>query len=139
MISIAELQDIADKEKTVEKEAAKVKYAKDLAIYRDRIQKIHSNIMSHIQEQILLAMKINRNYAGLYLDDFKKIFASVNKHDSGEILCYMLDENREPSSAYRKALQEEAKTIRKEFAQAGIKKIARGGQYMGDPYIRIYF
>lgn len=139
MISIAELQDIATKEKTAEKEAAKAKYVKDLVVYRDKVKQIRSKVMEHLQDIILTAMKRDQNRAGLYRDDFKKLFATVNEYDSGEILCYIFDENRKVLTAYDKVLQEEGKIIRNELMKAGIKEIIKNNGYMGEPYIYIYF
>jgi hypothetical protein len=139
MINIADLKDIVKRQIDAEKAADEAKYAKDLAMYRDKIKQIHSNVMHYIQEQILIAIKRNQDRVGLRSYSFKEFFAAVNKYDTGGILCYVLDENRKALTAYDKALQEEGKVIREELMEAGVMKIIKNNGPMDEPYIYIYF
>ena len=52
MISIAEMKTIAEKEREVEKQAKKVKYEKDLAMYRDRLKEVKPKLMNGIEKRI---------------------------------------------------------------------------------------
>lgn len=136
MVSITELQDIAEKEKVAEAEARRAKYAKDLAECRDKVRQLRPQVIDYIQERIIYAMKQNKNVVGLYCGEIKKIFITANKYDHGELLWFMYDKNLKAGSAYSAALKEEAEIICKELSDAGVKSISKNDSiYQADIYV----
>lgn len=139
MISIAELKDIATKEKLAEDKAAEAKHVRDLAMYREKIKKVHPEFIEYIQEEILSAIKRGKTKVGIYKYKIDALYASVSEYYPYEILCYMYEPDRIANTAYEIAIKEEAEAIRKELFESGIKGIEKGSRFMGEPYLYLLF
>lgn len=138
MISLIEMQEIADAEKEAEIKARQAKYQKDLAVYRDRVKNVRQPFIEYIQAAIINSLKCGCKTANLYKTPVAEIFASVlnsRYHDSYEILWHLYDPERPTLNAYNKALQELAISVREELFAAGVKDIIKGGPFVGDPEI----
>ena len=135
MISIKEMKELAQKEVKAEKELAKIKFDKDLAMYRDKLSKVKPKLMDYIEKCIYNGLKYN-NKIGLYKHPVEDIFNPINKYGDN-VLYYLADPNRKTVSAYDVASKELADEIREELFKAGVVKITknRDSCYMGEPYL----
>ena len=136
MISIAEMKTLAEKERKVEKQAKKVQYEKDLAMYRDRLKEIKPKLMKGIEKRIYNGIKYKHNGIGLFTSSFEELFKPINKYGTS-ILVYLVKPEYEANDAYTTALKELAEEVRKELFAAGIKKIIKNSNscFIGEPYI----
>lgn len=123
MISIKEMKELAQKEMKVEKELAKVKFDKDLAMYRARLKEVKPKLMEYIEKCIYNGIKNNSKitlYACHVDDMFKPII------DYGDnLLYYLADPTLEPYDAYTTALKELANVVRQELFDAGVVAIIK--------------
>ena len=135
MISIKEMKELAQKEVKAEKELAKIKFDKDLAMYRDRLKEVKPKLMDYIEKCIYNGLKYN-NKIGLYKHPVEDIFNPINKYGDN-VLYYLADPNRKTSSAYEVALKELADEISYELLEAGVKAIIKNENscFIGEPYI----
>lgn len=135
MISIAEMKELAEKEVKAEKELAKFKYNKDLAMYRDRLKEVKPKLMKYIEKCIYNGLKYNSKI-GLYKSHIEDIFNPINEYGDN-VLIYLEDTTREPYDAYSTALKELADEVRQELYEAGIKHIVLNDKncYTGEPYL----
>jgi hypothetical protein len=136
MISIAEMKTIAEKEREVEKQAKKVKYEKDLAMYRDRLKEVKPKLIKGLENRIYTGLKNNHNNIGLYKSAFEDLFKPINKYGTS-ILVYLVKPEYEANDAYTTALKELAEEVRKELFGAGVKRIKKNSHscFAGEPYL----
>lgn len=135
MISIDKMKELAEKEVKAEKELAKVKYDKDLAMYRTRLKEIKPELMEYIEKCIYNGIK-NNSKIGLYRCHIDDIFNPII--DSGDsIIYYLADPTLEPYGAYNTAIKELADVVRQELFDAGVVKITKNKNscFMGEPYL----
>ena len=127
MISIAEMKELAEKEKELDK----VKYEKDLAQYRDKLNKVKPKLMEYIEKCIYNGIK-NNSKIGLYTSHIENIFKYGD-----DVLYYLANPNRKDVSAYEVALRELANEVREELFNAGVKAIIKNENSccMGEPYL----
>lgn len=135
MISIKEMKELAQKEVKAEKELAKVKFDKDLAMYRDRLKEVKPKLMDYIEKCIYNGLKYN-NKIGLYKHPVEDMFKSIDKYGDN-VLYYLADPNRKTVSAYDVASKELANDVREELFNAGVVKITKHKDscFMGEPYL----
>lgn len=136
MISIAEMKTLAEKERKVEKQAEKLKYEKDLAMYRDRLKEIKPKLMQGIEKRIYNGLKYNHNSIGLFISSFEELFKPINKYGTS-ILVYLVKPEYEANDAYTTALKELAEEVRKELFAAGVKRIVKNSNscFTGEQYL----
>ena len=135
MISIDKMKELAEKEVKAEKELAKVKFDKDLSMYRDRLKEVKPKLMEYIEKCIYNGLKYN-NKIGLYKHPVEEMFKSIDKYGDN-ILYYLADPNRKTVSAYDVASKELANEVREELFKAGVVKITKNidSCFMGEPYL----
>lgn len=135
MISIDKMKELAEKEVKAEKELAKVKYNKDLAMYRDRLKEVKPKLMKYIEKCIYNGLKYNSKI-GLYKSPVEDMFKPIRNYGDN-VLYYLADPNRKTVSAYEVALKELADEISYELLEAGVKAIIKNENscYMGEPYL----
>lgn len=131
MISIAEMKTLAEKEVKAEKELAKVKYNKDLAMYRDRLKEIKPKLMEYIEKRIYNGIKI-----GLYKSYIEDMFNPINTYGDN-VLIYLADPTLKLYDAYSTAIKELADVVREELFDAGVKHIVSNPRncYAEEPYL----
>lgn len=135
MISIAEMKELVEKEVKAEKESAKIKYDKDLAMYRDRLKKVKPKLMEYIEKCIYNDIKYNNSVIKLYTQPFEEMFKPINKYGTN-ILFYLSNNNLKPNDAYDVAIKELAEEVRQELYSAGVKRIIENSNcIVGQPYI----
>lgn len=135
MISIAKMKELAEKERKAEKQAEKVKYEKDLAMYRDKLKEVKSKLMEYIEKCIYNGLKYNSKI-GLYTYHTVDMFKPIR--DCGDnVLYYLADTTLETYDAYTTALKELANDVRQELFDAGVKRIVNNPRncYAGEPYL----
>jgi hypothetical protein len=76
MLSIDKMKELAQKEVLAEKELAKVKFDKDLAMYRARLKEIKPKLMEYIEKRIYIGIKTNSKI-GLYTRHVDDMFKSI--------------------------------------------------------------
>lgn len=135
MISIKEMKELAQKEVKAEKELAKVKFDKDLTMYRDRLKEVKPKLMDYIKKCIYNGIK-NNSKIRLYTSHVEDIFNPINEYGDN-VLIYLADTTLEPYDAYNTALKELANEVREELFNAGVKCIIRNENscFMGEPYL----
>ena len=135
MISIAEMKELAEKEIKAEKELAKIKYDKDLAMYRARLKEVKPKLMEYIEKRIYNGLKCN-NRIGLYKSHVEDMFNPINEYGDN-ILIYLEDTTLKPYDAYSTAIKELADVVRQELFDAGVKRIVLNPRncYTGEPYL----
>jgi len=136
MISIAEMKTIAEKEREVEKQAKKLQYEKDLAMYRDRLKEVKPKLMKGLEKRIYNGLKNNHSNIGLYKSSFEELFKPINKYGRN-ILVFLAKPEYEEYDAYTTALKELANEVRKELFGAGVKRITKNSHscFAGEPYL----
>ena len=136
MISIAEMKTIAEKERKVEKQAEKVKYEKDLAMYRDKLKEVKPKLMDYIERCIYNGIKYCHSNICLYTSSFEGLFKPINKYGTN-ILVLLANQGYESHDAYDVALKELAEEVRKELFAAGVKRIIKNSHscFAGEPYL----
>lgn len=135
MISIAEMKTLAEKEVKAEKELAKVKFDKDLAMYRDRLKEIKPKLMNYIEKRIYNGIK-NNSKIGLYKSHVEDMFNPINEYGDN-VLIYLADTTLEPYDAYSTAIKELADVVRQELFDAGVIKITNNPRncFIGEPHL----
>lgn len=136
MISIAKMKTLAEKEREVEKQAEKVKYEKDLAMYRDKLKEVKPKLMDYIERCIYNGIKYCHSNICLYTSSFEELFKPINKYGTN-ILVLLANQGYEAHDAYDVALKELAKEVRKELFAAGVKRIIKNSNscFAGEPYL----
>lgn len=125
MISIDKMKTLAQKEVKAEKELAKIKYNKDLAMYRDKLKEVKPKLMEYIEKRIYIGIK-NNSKISLYTRHVDDMFKPII--DYGDNILYDLaDPTLEPYDAYTTALKELADDVRQELFDAGVKAIILSG------------
>lgn len=121
MISIDKMKELAQKEVLAEKELAKVKFDKDLAMYRARLKEVKPKLIECIEKRIYIGIK-NNSKIGLYYCHVDDMFKPITEYGDS-IIYYLADPTLEPYDAYTTALKELANEVREELFDAGVKAI----------------
>ena len=139
MFSISELKNIA----ITRKEAQEIKDKKESAKLKEELEKCRLKFIKYIEDQIIIAMKRNKNEVGLNIYEItgtlKDTIAEIDKYDVELLLTYIHSPNNPACNPFTITIKEFAISIREELIKGGIREIKDGKRWTGGNALYLVF